>query len=83
MMHPVNPNQQITVADTDALRAYYEELLRTNPNNLPAVYYLGIWHLERQSYQQVLVQFGSKIWFQSFFFIGKAILWAPDVLKSR
>jgi cytochrome c-type biogenesis protein CcmH/NrfG len=53
-----NPNSttttQMSPTDTETLRLYYEESLRTNPNNIQAVYFLGIWHLERQSYYQVI-----------------------------
>lgn len=49
---PTSSSAQLSATDTEALRLYYEKTLRTNPNNIQGVYYLAMWHLERQSYQQ-------------------------------
>ena len=40
------------MADSDQLRVFYETNVRQNPSDMEAVHYLGIWHLERQSFQQ-------------------------------
>ena len=39
--------------EADRLRASYEGILKNNPSNIEGVHYLAIWHLERQSFQQV------------------------------
>ena len=39
--------------EADRLRASYEGILKNNPTNIEGVHYLAIWHLERQSFQQV------------------------------
>jgi hypothetical protein len=57
-------------ADAEALRLYYEEVLRSNPNNIQAVYYLAIWYLERQSYHQVSTFLPV---FYHFYFISSCI----------
>lgn len=39
--------------DSESLRVMYEGVVKHNPNNIDAVYYLAVWHLERQSFQLV------------------------------
>jgi hypothetical protein len=34
-------------ADSDVLRLSYEAALKSDPTNVEAVEYLGVWHLER------------------------------------
>jgi Flp pilus assembly protein TadD len=40
-----------TAADADSLKHCYEGILSHNPNNADAISFLGIWHLDRQSFQ--------------------------------
>lgn len=39
----------------------YESMLKSNPSNVEGIHYLAIWHLERQSYQQVCIVEDKKI----------------------
>jgi hypothetical protein len=41
------------MSDSEQLRVCYEGVVRQNPSNVEAVYYLALWHLERHSFQQV------------------------------
>lgn len=43
------------MTEADRLRASYEGILKNNPSNIEGVHYLAIWHLERQSFQQVIL----------------------------
>ena len=42
-------------ADSEQLRVVYEGIVKHNPANAEAVHYLAVWHLERQSFQQVII----------------------------
>ena len=39
--------------NSEQLRICYEGVVKHNPTNVEAVNYLAIWHLERQSFEQV------------------------------
>lgn len=45
-------------SDSESLRLCYEGIVKHNPNNIEAVYYLAVWHLERHSFQQARRYFG-------------------------
>ena len=46
--------------DIEALRVYYEGVVNQDPTDVDAVHFLGMWHLDRQSYYQVrILYFGS------------------------
>jgi hypothetical protein len=89
-LNPLNVNSstipntagQVNPADAEALRLYYEEVLRSNPNNTQAVYYLAIWYLERQSYQQVSSLYSVLILSLSFLFLGKTFLFSSCFIKT-
>lgn len=42
------------MSDSEQLRVAYEGMVKQNPSNVEAVHYLAVWHLERNSFQQVL-----------------------------
>jgi hypothetical protein len=73
--------------DPENLRLCYEGIVKHNPNNVEAVNYLAVWHLERQSFQQVsqsvhclqTLCYCAKRIFQ----IGKAIFCASGDFKTR
>ena len=43
----------MAAANSEQLRICYEGVVKHNPTNVEAVNYLAIWHLERQSFEQV------------------------------
>ena len=45
------------MTDSEQLRVAYEGVVKQNPSNVEAVHYLAVWHLERQSFQQVSMKF--------------------------
>jgi hypothetical protein len=45
---------KMSSVDAEQLRVCYEGILKHNPSNLEAIYYLAVWHLERHSFQQVI-----------------------------
>lgn len=43
--------------DTENLRLCYEGIVKQNPNNIDAIYFLAVWHLERNNFDQVMIKF--------------------------